>query len=60
MNTNDLRKAISAHAGLTTEQRQIVDLLALGKTQPEIGRALGMHRSAVWRRIKKLKAMPLK
>lgn len=40
---------------LTEEERRIVSLLADGKTQPEIAAILGLHRSAVWRRIAKLR-----
>lgn len=39
---------------LSDEDRRILDLLAQDKTQPEIGKDLGLHRSAVWRRIRKL------
>jgi DNA-binding CsgD family transcriptional regulator len=42
-------------AQLTPEQRKLVAMLADGKTQPQIAQALQMHRSAVWRRIKKLR-----
>lgn len=40
---------------LSDEERLIVSLLAQGKTQPQIGRELSLHRSAVWRRIKALR-----
>lgn len=40
---------------LSDEDSRILALLAEGKTQPEIGRRLGLHRSAVWRRVSKLK-----
>jgi DNA-binding Lrp family transcriptional regulator len=39
---------------LSDENRRILDLLVQDKTQPEIGKELGLHRSAVWRRIRKL------
>ena len=42
-------------SGMSEEERTIVSLLAQGATQPEIGRRLGLHRSAVWRRIKALR-----
>jgi DNA-binding NarL/FixJ family response regulator len=42
---------------LDTESRSILDLLVQGKTQPEIAASLGLHRSAVWRRVKRLKAL---
>jgi len=34
---------------------QIVELLATGKSTPDIARALGTNRSAVWRRVQKIK-----
>ena len=37
---------------LSEEERRIVELLAEGNTQAEIARQLGLHRSAVWRRVK--------
>jgi DNA-binding CsgD family transcriptional regulator len=40
---------------LSSEQLRILDLLIEGKTQPEIAQQLSLHRSAVWRRIKKLR-----
>lgn len=40
---------------LTVEESRILDFLAAGKTQPEIGAILGLHRSAVWRRIRVLR-----
>lgn len=40
---------------LSEEEDRILSLLAKGKNQPEIGTTLGLHRSAVWRRIQKLK-----
>ena len=42
---------------LEAQYRQIAEMLAQGKTQPQIGRALRLHRSAVWRRIRKMKAL---
>jgi DNA-binding NarL/FixJ family response regulator len=41
---------------LSTEHERILDLLVEGKTQPEIARQLGLHRSAVWRRIRQIRA----
>ena len=45
----------SQEGQLSAEERSIVALLAQGETQPAIGRKLGLHRSAVWRRIKALR-----
>lgn len=39
---------------LTGEEREILQLLQQGKTQPEIADALRLHRSAVWRRVNRL------
>lgn len=36
-------------------EKRLLALLVDGRTQPEIGRELGLHRSAVWRRVKKLR-----
>jgi DNA-binding CsgD family transcriptional regulator len=41
---------------LTDEEKVIVDMLADQKTQPEIAKALGQHRSMIWRKIRKIKA----
>jgi DNA-binding NarL/FixJ family response regulator len=40
---------------LSEEERQIVDLLAKGKSTPDIAKALGTNRSAIWRKIQKIK-----
>jgi DNA-binding CsgD family transcriptional regulator len=40
---------------LSDEERRIVDMLVANKTQAEIAKALGQHRSKVWRKIKKLR-----
>ena len=40
---------------LTSEEERILELLDAGRTQPEIAEELGLHRSAVWRRIRKLR-----
>ncbi len=34
---------------------QIVELLAAGKSTPDIAKTLGTNRSAVWRRVQKIK-----
>lgn len=48
---NDLR-------GKTTpEEESILQLLAKGVTQPSIGKRLGLHRSAVWRRVRRLRLL---
>jgi DNA-binding CsgD family transcriptional regulator len=40
---------------LSDEELRIVDMLIDGKTQPEIGRVLGQHRSMVWRKTQRIK-----
>src|SRR5262245_33499415 len=40
---------------LTPDERRLLGLLRDGKTQPEIAAALGLHRSAVWRRAQALR-----
>jgi DNA invertase Pin-like site-specific DNA recombinase len=42
-------------ARLDPDDQRIVDLLALGKSTPDIAKLLGTNRSAVWRRIQKIK-----
>ena len=56
----DLRRIDWQGAGgklqdMSPEEQRIVELIVIGHTQPEIGRELGLHRSAVWRRVKKLR-----
>ena len=56
---SDLSAAQAKAQSLETEYRRIVEMRAQGKTYPEIGKALGLHRSAVWRRVRKIKALGL-
>ena len=51
----DWRLALQQLQGIEGQERQIVELLAAGHTQPQIGKQLGLHRSAVWRRIRRLR-----
>ena len=37
------------------DERRLLTLLRDGKTQPEIAAELGLHRSAVWRRVRALR-----
>jgi hypothetical protein len=41
---------------LSDEDRKIAESLAQGKTQAAIAVDLGLHRSAVWRRVKAIAA----
>lgn len=34
---------------------RIVEMLAAGKSTPDIAKALGTNRSAIWRRVQKIK-----
>lgn len=40
---------------LSDDDRRLLDLLAEGKSTPEIAAILGQHRSLVWRRAERLK-----
>jgi DNA-binding CsgD family transcriptional regulator len=42
----------TARGDLSDQEREIARLLAEGKTQVAIAGQLGIHRSAVWRRVK--------
>lgn len=50
-------RAVRAQAGnrLTQADARLLDLLAEGKSTPQIAVVLGEHRSRVWRRSQKLK-----
>ena len=41
---------------LSDEERKIAESLSQGKTQAAIAVQLGLHRSAVWRRVKVIAA----
>lgn len=40
---------------ISADDQRIVELLAAGKSTPDIAKAIGTNRSAVWRRIQKIK-----
>jgi IS30 family transposase len=40
---------------LTEEERRIVEMLASEQTMPNIAKALGQHRSMIWRKVEKIK-----
>lgn len=42
---------------ISEEDERIVDLLVAHKSTPDIAKSLGTNRSAVWRRIQKIKAL---
>lgn len=56
MTREDWARLLEANPELSPEEKRLLTLLAEGRTQPEIGAELGLHRSAVWRRVKKLRA----
>ena len=56
MSRIDWRAAKSKLQGRVSEDDfQIVELLADGKSTPDIAKALGTNRSAVWRRVQRIK-----
>lgn len=42
---------------LSKEDRQILDRLVNGESTPTIARALGQHRSMIWRKAQRLRAL---
>ena len=42
---------------VSAEDQRIVELLAAGKSTPDIAKALGTNRSAIWRKVKRLKQL---
>lgn len=42
---------------LSKEDRQILDLLVNGESTPSIARALGQHRSMIWRKAQRLRTL---
>jgi len=40
---------------ISADDYQIVELLAAGKSTPDIAKTLGTNRSAVWRRVQRIK-----
>jgi DNA-binding CsgD family transcriptional regulator len=42
-------------AEVSGDEREVLDMLAQGMTQPQMAARLNMHRSAIWRRVKKLR-----
>lgn len=47
---------IGARIGLSEEERVIVQMLASKKSLPDIAKALGQHRSMIWRKVERIKA----
>lgn len=42
---------------LSKEDRQILDLLVNGESTPSIARTLGQHRSMIWRKAQRFRAL---
>jgi len=40
---------------ISGEDQRIVDLLVQGRSTPDIAKSLGTNRSAVWRRVQRIK-----
>jgi len=47
---------VGASIQLSEEEQQIVQMLAARRSLPAIGRALGQHRSMIWRKVQRIKA----
>jgi IS30 family transposase len=41
---------------LSDEERRIVQMLVAKKSLPDIAKALGQHRSMIWRKVERIKA----
>ena len=42
-------------AGLTSDEKRIVELLAEGKSTPQIAKLVGTNRSAIWSKAKRIR-----
>jgi DNA-binding CsgD family transcriptional regulator len=42
-------------AGLTADEKRIVELLAEGKSTPQIAKLVGTNRSAIWSKAKRIR-----
>lgn len=49
-------KEVEKRLELSDEERRIVQMLAERKSLPDIGKALGQHRSMIWRKVERIKA----
>ena len=47
---------VAATVQLSDEERLIVQMLAAKKSLPDIAKALGQHRSMIWRKVERIKA----
>ncbi len=61
MSTNPLSSRVDwnrvkATLTLSEEETKIVDMLAARRSLPDIGRALGQHRSMIWRKVERIKS----
>jgi IS30 family transposase len=55
-NSNVDWNSVKSKLTLSDEERRIVDMLAARKSLPDIGKALGQHRSMIWRKIQRIRA----
>lgn len=48
--------SVKAKLTLSDEEQKIVEMLAARRSLPDIGKALGQHRSMIWRKVERIKA----
>lgn len=48
--------SVRSKLALSDEEHKIVEMLAARKSLPDIGKALGQHRSMIWRKVERIKA----
>lgn len=47
----------SLRGKIAADDERIVELLSLGKSTPDIAKEIGTNRSAVWRRVQRIKQL---
>jgi IS30 family transposase len=55
-NSNVDWNSVRSKLALSDEEKKIVEMLAAKKSLPDIGKALGQHRSMIWRKVERIKA----
>ena len=48
--------SVKSKLTLSDEEQKIVEMLAARRSLPDIGKALGQHRSMIWRKVERIKA----
>jgi IS30 family transposase len=48
-------KSVRSRIQVSDEEGRIIDMLAAKKSLPDIGKALGQHRSMIWRKVERIK-----